>query len=325
MQRLHLVGFTSELDGLIFSAGTGARPGGFVVEVDAELLEAIREVLLRRDARSGAKRAPAPPLPLAASAHPGSALTPKEIQARLRAGRSIAEGAFEAGAGEDWERRLAPPVFAEQAHVVRRALATRSGSGDDGPSATLGEIVAASLAGRGVVLTADELAGRWSAFRVQGGSWVVEYREPSDGSEPVARWAFDVRHGTLDALDDVAAALGRAGERPSPQRAATTTAAARAMATRTAATTTAATTTARAKATAAAKPTATKGAATRATPSRTEAARPDVPGEPAPKRRSTTGRKRASPAASPKTGSSRRAVSAPRPAVRAPGEGRLDL
>jgi hypothetical protein len=280
VQRLHLVGFTSELDGLIFSAATGARPGGYVVEVDAELLDAIREVLLRREARTGASRTAAPSLPLSPAAHPVSALTPKEIQARLRAGRSIAEVAFEAGVGEDWVRRLAPPVFAELAHVVRRALATRGASGDGGPpAATLGEAVAANLAARGMVLTNDELSAGWSAYQVRGNAWVIEYREPSDGAEP-ARWSFEVRQGTLDPLDAAAAALGRGGERPSRRPA----------------------------------------PAAAAAPPR------EVAGTTAPKRRSaTTGRKRVTAAAPRKVGSPPKAVPSARPAVRAPGDGRLDL
>jgi hypothetical protein len=280
VQRLHLVGFTSELDGLIFSAATGGRPGGFVVEVDAELLDAIREVLLRREARTGASRPPAALLPPTAAARPASALTPKDIQARLRAGRSIAEVAFEGGVGEDWVRRLAPPVFAEQAHVVRRALATPAVAGDGRPPpVTLGEAVAANLAARGLVLTDDELTAGWSAFQVRASSWVVEYREPGDGADP-ARWAFDVRQGTLDPLDAAATALGRAGERPSRRHAATT------------------------RSTAAAEPRA--GAA--------PAGRKRRPG--------TAAGNRVTPQ---KAGSPRKAVPSTRPAVRAPGEGRLDL
>jgi hypothetical protein len=310
VQRLHLVGFTSELDGLIFSAATGARSGGYVVEVDADLLDAIREVLLRREARTGASRTPAPSLTLAPTGRPASGLTPKEIQARLRAGRTVAEVAFEAGVGEDWVRRLAPPVFAEQAQIVRRALATHPVSGDGGRAVVLGEAVAANLAARGMVLTNDELVAGWSAHQVRGSSWIVEYRQPGDGADP-ARWAFDSRQGTLEPLDGSAAALDGsaairdgAGERP-PRRDAATTAAAPNPDV----------------ATAGDRPS-RRGAATAAA-----APGPDVAtAATARKRRSgTAASKRVTAAAPQKAGSPRKAVASARPAVRAPGEGRLDL
>ncbi len=214
MQRLHLVGFTSELDGLIFSAASGARSGGYVVTVDAELLDAIREVLLRRESRSGGPRQAPVALTMGPTGRLASGLTPKEIQARLRAGRSVAEVAFEAGVGEDWVRRLAPPVFAEQAHMVARALTVpvTADDGEPGPMA-LGDAVSATLADRGVVLTADELVAGWSALQVGPSSWVVQFRDIDGGPEIVARWAFDVRQGTLVPLDPSAAELARVAGR----------------------------------------------------------------------------------------------------------------
>ena len=82
-----------------------------MVALDAELLNVIRDVLARRD---GQRAAPAP-APVASRstalrtgefpARPGrerSGLAPREIQARLRAGRSIGEVALEAGVDDEW-------------------------------------------------------------------------------------------------------------------------------------------------------------------------------------------------------------------------------
>ena len=214
MQRLHLVGFTSELDGLIFSANTGARSGGYVVALDDELLNVIRGVLARRD---GPRVAPLAPSPQARgeqgrSAPRGSgasALAPREIQARLRAGRSIEEVALEAGVDDEWIRRFASPVFAEQAHVVSRAVRVVFDGDGVGPSAEplLGS-VAANLAAQGLVLTPDELASGWSAFQMRDAAWVVQFRTLGAAKELVARWGFDVRSGTLLALNRAAAELG---------------------------------------------------------------------------------------------------------------------
>ncbi len=214
MQRLHLVGFTSELDGLIFSANTGARSGGYVVALDDELLNVIRGVLARRD---GPRVAPLAPSPQPRGEHGrstprgsgASALAPREIQARLRAGRSIEEVALEAGVDDEWIRRFASPVFAEQAHVVSRAVRVVFDGDGVGPSAEplLGS-VAANLAALGLVLTPDELASGWSAFQMRDAAWVVQFRTLGAAKELVARWGFDVRSGTLLALNRPAAELG---------------------------------------------------------------------------------------------------------------------
>ena len=212
MRRLHLVGFTSELDGLIFSGSDGDRSGSYVVELDDEVLAAVREVLARRDARrTGPVGVPGRGVdPTIGRAGPtGSSLSPREIQARLRAGRSIGEVALEAGVEDEWVRRFAAPVFAEQIHVVHRALESVLDEGD-GPasSASLHESVLTNLAGRGLIVTDHELSSAWSAFQIREASWVVQLRALIGHEEVVARWAFDTRAGGLVALDATAADLG---------------------------------------------------------------------------------------------------------------------
>lgn len=210
MQRLHLVGFTSELDGLIFSAKTGARSGGYVVALDGELLDAIREVLERRD-RSSSHPAPAASFAPARPAQ-GSALAPREIQARLRAGRRIEDVAMEAGVDDDWVRRFAAPVLAERAHVAARAhAAVLDVEGRGGSSESLGRSVATNLAAEGAVLTPDELDGGWDAYQLRETQWVVEFRAPLRTRDQAARWGFDVRTGRLTALNERATELGWVG------------------------------------------------------------------------------------------------------------------
>jgi hypothetical protein len=192
-----------------------------VVALDAELLNVIRDVLARRDGQRAAP-APAPsafrPTGPRAGEYPtrpgrdGSGLAPREIQARLRAGRSIGEVALEAGVDEDWVRRFAPPVFAEQTHVVSRALSVTFHAEGRGPSReALFESVAANLLARGVVLTADELEEGWSAFQMRDSAWVVQFRTSVGTKELLARWGFDVRANTLVALNRAGAELGWVG------------------------------------------------------------------------------------------------------------------
>ena len=53
MQQLHLVGFTADLEGLIFSAKKGARSGAFVVAMDDALLTALEEARKMVSAAAG--------------------------------------------------------------------------------------------------------------------------------------------------------------------------------------------------------------------------------------------------------------------------------
>lgn len=209
MRRLHLVGFTSELDGLILSAKDGARSGGYVVALDSELLDAIREVLERRD-RS---RSPAAAAPLGPPRSPqGSSLSPREIQARLRAGRRIEDVAMEAGVDDEWVRRFATPVLAERAHVAARAqAAVLEVEGRGLSTESLGGSVAANLADLGEPLTPGELSEGWDAYQLRETSWVVEFRAPLRTREQAARWGFDTRTARLTVLNPAAAELGWVG------------------------------------------------------------------------------------------------------------------
>src|SRR5579862_99284 len=215
VQRLHLVGFTSELDGLIFSAKDGARSGGYVVALDSELLDAIRDVLERRDRHRTAP--PAPPFAPARTGQ-GSSLSPRDIQARLRAGRRIEDVAMEAGVDDAWVRRFATPVLAERAHVATRAQAAVLDAEGFGPSAeSLGRSVAANLAERGEVMTPDELYAGWDASQLRESTWVVEFHGPSHGGDAVARWGFDTRTAQLTALNAAAIDLGWVGAEGAPR------------------------------------------------------------------------------------------------------------
>ena len=101
MQQLHLVGFTTDLDGLIFSARRGAKSGGYLVALDdrfvALIKEAVRlqtgvdldeEIEEENASQTGGRRRGRAARYLI---QVDSALTPKEIQARLRAGRTVEE------------------------------------------------------------------------------------------------------------------------------------------------------------------------------------------------------------------------------------------
>ena len=97
MRKLHLVGLTTDRDGLIFTARKGSKSGGYIVPLDDAVLAAVAEIQADRNG-AGAGDAEATEVE-AVPRRPRhqSALTPREMQARLRAGRSIEEVAAEAG------------------------------------------------------------------------------------------------------------------------------------------------------------------------------------------------------------------------------------
>ena len=211
VQQLHLVGFTTELDGLILSARRGSKSGAYLVALDDRFLALIREAVrlqtgvdLAEEERTDVSgRRPS------RVSHVDSALSPREIQARLRAGRSIADVAREAGVDEQWVWRFASPVLAEQAQVVARARMSPCRAPRKGESAEpLDASVVWNLAERGLRPTADELAKGWSAYHVRDALWVVCLRYASRSREQVAQWEYDAGERTVVALNRLGSELG---------------------------------------------------------------------------------------------------------------------
>jgi hypothetical protein len=210
VQQLHLVGLTTDLDGLILSARRGAKSGSFVVKLDRPLLETIADTVRRRDGATSADVVGAiDRVTGAAGVRPSSLLSPREIQARLRAGRTVREVADEAGVDEDWVERFAEPIRAEQAQVVERAAQLLYVKPRRGESAeSLATSVRWNLADKGVRLPTDLLDAGWSAHQVHEAIWLVRFVYVSRGRRQVAEWELDLRDGTLAARDRLASQLG---------------------------------------------------------------------------------------------------------------------
>jgi len=214
VRKLHVVGFTTDLDGLIFSTRKGSASGSFVLPISDELYEKLAEAERLRnggeasDAESGAqvaRRAEGEGRP----GRPESALTPREIQARLRTGRTIEDVAREAGVTADWVDRFARPILAEQAQIVEVARAMTFSKPRLGPSAEpLGRSVARNLVDRGVRLLDEEFDGGWSAYQLHDGVWMVRFQYHSRARALSAAWEVDVSAGHLTARDRHASDLG---------------------------------------------------------------------------------------------------------------------
>ncbi len=210
MQQLHLVGMTTDLDGLILSARKGSKSGGFVVQVDDQFLAAVSDAVLRRDGPTPEQTAIAHEIVRSTSpaSRVQSTLSPREIQARLRIGRSIEEVAGEAGVDVEWVTRFAVPIMAEQAQVVERAGLLYYTKPRQGESAQpLATSVRWNLAERGVRLAARAIEAGWSAYQIHEALWVVRFRYFSRARLQEAEWELDVRDGTLVARNRLASQL----------------------------------------------------------------------------------------------------------------------
>ncbi len=117
-----------------------------------------------------------------------SALSPREIQARLRAGASVPEVAAEAGVEVQRIEGFALPVMAERAHMTRTALgASVRRRGDASGHRRLGEIVRERLQARG--LDADTV--EWDAWRQNDLKWRLVGLLDDQAASRAAEFVFD--------------------------------------------------------------------------------------------------------------------------------------
>jgi Protein of unknown function (DUF3071) len=204
VRQLHLVGFTSDHLGLILAGRRGAKTGGYLVVLDDTLLEQIDSA--RRMGAGEPQREPPPPV---RRTHAESALSPREIQARLRRGRTVAEVAVEAGVEMEWIERFAAPVLAEQAAAIARAgrltLKTPRRGTSDRP---LHQSVLRNLADRGVRMTDEQLAAAWSANQVVNGEWSIRFPFAARGGRYQAEWTLDLGEGVLIPKNRMGTELG---------------------------------------------------------------------------------------------------------------------
>jgi hypothetical protein len=210
LRKLHLVGLTTDRDGLIFTARKGSKSGGYIVPLDDEVLAAVAEVQADRNGDGALDEVGL----LDVEAVPRrprhqSALTPREMQARLRAGRSIEEVAAEAGVDNEWVARFAVPILAEQAQVVELARTLVYAKPRLGESSQpLGPSVMQNLSDRGIFLPDDVAERSWSAFQLHDAVWMVRFRYRSRGRAQEAQWEVDVPAGRLHARNRHASDLG---------------------------------------------------------------------------------------------------------------------
>jgi hypothetical protein len=139
---------------------------------------------------------------------PGQAptLSPRDIQARIRAGESADDVARIAGVAVDRVLRYAGPVLQERAMLAQHARRTRLKSSDTG--ASLAEVVDSRLGQHGV----DSEKISWDAYRREDGTWRVVATWPSGKATAQAIWELDKARTLVTPSDDMAQYL--CAERP---------------------------------------------------------------------------------------------------------------
>lgn len=130
-----------------------------------------------------------------------SALTPRDIQARIRSGQSAEDVAKAANTPLEKILRFAGPVLQERAMIADHARRTRLRTSESGSS--LSAVVDVRLAGHGV----DPDAVEWDAYRRETGTWRVVASWPSGKATAYAAWDMDAARSVISPTDQMASYL----------------------------------------------------------------------------------------------------------------------
>jgi hypothetical protein len=140
-------------------------------------------------------------------------LSPKEIQARVRAGSSAEAVAAETGWPLDKVERYAGPLLAERAYVAQLAQAVevrRSGGAVTGVGVTLADTVARVLWDEGMI----RASVAWDARRRDDGKWIVTASFTTSRGPVQASWTYDNAGRNLHPIDEAARRLMGVGFEP---------------------------------------------------------------------------------------------------------------
>lgn len=140
-----------------------------------------------------------------------SRLSPADIQAQLRAGRSVRALARDAGTDPAWIERWQAPILAERDRVLADARARRI---DQPRARPLGGSVERALADRGV----EPESARWQVSRRDDGRWRITVRFDDDGRLRSATWLLDPAQPHLRAQSPLATELASPRRRDRPRR-----------------------------------------------------------------------------------------------------------
>ncbi len=185
-QDLTLVGLTEDKTKLVLVSAAGEE---FTLPADDKLRAALRGDHAR---------------PGQLETKMESALRPRDIQARIRAGETPESVAAAAQTTIDKIMGYATPVLAERAHIADRAQrASVRRKGGDGSSRLLGDAVAHVLRERKI----DPGSVAWDAWRREDGRWTLVADFGSGADAKRAEFVFDAPGRYVIAEDDEARIL----------------------------------------------------------------------------------------------------------------------
>ncbi|TFC91955.1 septation protein SepH [Cryobacterium sp. TMT3-29-2] len=140
----------------------------------------------------------------------GPKLSPREVQAHIRAGMSAEDVAAVTGASIDFVRRFEGPVVAERDYMVSCALSVPVHTAiDPDPiegGANFGTVIRERLASLGAT---NE---RWASWKEPGAGWIVKLAFTADDIDHDARWGFEPKKNSLSPVGNEAIALSQQGE-----------------------------------------------------------------------------------------------------------------
>ena len=189
VRELHVVAVSEDGRHVLLAGRRGATTSGFRVALDDRLAAAVRG-----------------DLPRPGDEPEGPELTPKEIQARLRAGESAESIARSANVPVTRVERFAGPVQGEMARMIDAARSSYLVRGRLGRSAVpLGVAFDLALA-QTPSLRPD--SDEWEAQREDDGSWLVTVTWFARARSRTAAWRYSPSLRTITAVDPHSAALG---------------------------------------------------------------------------------------------------------------------
>ncbi|MBA3489155.1 MAG: DUF3071 domain-containing protein [Longispora sp.] len=195
MRPVRFVALSEDGQALVLADEVGRL---LALPIDDQLTAALRQD------RTSTRPASANPMATA----PQTALSPRDIQARIRSGESAEDVARVANVPVDRVLRYAGPVLQERAMLAQHARRTRLRTSDRG--ASLAEVVDARLSKHGV----DAEKVSWDAYRRDDGTWRVIATWPSGKSTAQATWELDKARQIVVPSDDMSHYL--CTERPAP-------------------------------------------------------------------------------------------------------------
>lgn len=139
-------------------------------------------------------------------------VSPRDVQAQIRAGLSAPEVSALTGASLDYVQRFEGPIVAEREHITALALSVPVRSSFDvdplGEESTFGAAIAEKLT------ALKSSARRWASWKDPDAGWLVKLEFTVDDIDHDARWSFDVRKSQLTPLNPEATTLSQSGDVP---------------------------------------------------------------------------------------------------------------